>query len=135
MHALALHEPASSVLPHALPPFFGETFTACFRVRMPPPHDAEHLPHGPHEPSTHATAQSVESSSSGHARPSGEGGVTIGRVRSFRPVAASHCAHADHSATSQCACAFVRASARVRVLCCFPCVCVCVCLCVTVICS
>jgi hypothetical protein len=48
-----LQASASSVLPHALPPFFGETFTACCRVRMPPPHDAEHSPHGPHAPISH----------------------------------------------------------------------------------
>ncbi len=90
MHALALHEPASSVLPHASPPFFGETSTARRRMRRPPPHNAEHSPHGPHAPSTHATAQSVASSSAGHALPSGEGRVAMGRVRFLRPVAAAH---------------------------------------------
>ena len=85
-----LHESASSVLPHFSPPFFGETASARRRVRRPPPHDAEHSPHGAHTPSTHATAQSVASSSAGHARPSDEGGVTMWRVRSFRPVAAAH---------------------------------------------
>jgi hypothetical protein len=104
MQAVLLHGSASSVLPHVSPPFFAETSTARRRVRRPPPHDAEHSPHGPHARSTHATAQSVASSSVGHARPLDKGRVTMWRVRSFRPVAAAQADQPPHVPTAQSTC-------------------------------
>jgi hypothetical protein len=103
-HAAVLHASASSLLPHVVPPFFAVISAARRRVRRPPPHDAEHSSHWPHAPGTHATAQSVASSSAGHARPSDDGRVATGRMRSFRPVAATHSDQPLHAPTAQSTC-------------------------------
>jgi hypothetical protein len=100
-HSIMLQSSASSVPPHAAPPFLAETSTARRRVRLPPPHDAEHSPHGSHNAMTHATMQSAASANAGHSAPLRDGRVTMALVRVMRPAAASHGVHALHLPTAQ----------------------------------
>jgi hypothetical protein len=100
-HAAGLHASVSAVLPHAAPPFRAACSTARCRERWPPPHDAEHRPHGCHAARTHATLQSAASDNAGHAAPFLDGRVTMARVLVLRPVAATHSDHSLHPPTAQ----------------------------------